>query len=222
MAGLDLAIVAQKSEAKNGEQLVRVTMRSGTSWDVLHAQGTVRLGTRYETAQPSAQDLELGTYPRSMDEVYENGLLFHGEDFQGIQSVAGYGEGGIDVQVKPAPAPTQWIAKPRRRKWVCDPLVLDCAFQAMILWSFETHKAGSLPVAFKQFTQYQSSWPKGDVIVRSRITKHSAHGATASIEFIHAQQQTLLAKIEEYECVIDASLNDAFERSQLTREPLNS
>jgi hypothetical protein len=157
-----------------------------------------------------------------MEDVYENGLLFHGDDFQAIESVSGCSTDGIDVVAHPAPVPNQWIVKPQRRKWVGDPLVMDAAFQAMILWSFEQYDAGSLPVAFKRYTQYQSSWPKGNVIVRARVTKHSAHQATATIEFVHEAQGTLLARIEDYECVIDASLNAAFEHSQLSREESGS
>jgi len=32
-----------------------------------------------------------------------------------------------------------------RQRWLADPLALDCAFQMMILWSFERHGAGCLP-----------------------------------------------------------------------------
>lgn len=77
-------------------------------------------------------------------------------------------------------------------------------------------------MAFKRFTQFQSSWPKGMVQVRTRIAQHSAHKATAFIEFVHEKSKTLLARIEGYECVIDASLNDAFRHSDLTPKPLNS
>ena len=219
---LNLAVVADKLETINGTQSVRVAMYSGTDWSTLHARGTVRLNTKYEVPTPSIPDTPLGDYSRPMDEVYANGLLFHGEVFRGIESVSGYSESGIDVLAHPAPAPTQWITKPLRRKWVGDPLLLDCAFQALILWTFETQNAGSLPVAFKRLTQFQSSWPKGNVIIRARVTKHSAHQATATIEFIHEQQQSLLARIQDYECVIDASLNAAFERSHLASENISS
>lgn len=150
-----------------------------------------------------------------MEEVYNNGLLFHGDTFQGITSVDGCSETGIEVTVHPAKAPTEWMDKPLRRKWVGDPMVMDCAFQAMILWAFEQYNAGSLPVSFERYTQFQSSWPKGDVVVRAKIEKHSAHQAIATIECVSQQSGTVLARIEGYECVIDASLNEAFQRAHL-------
>ena len=219
---LELGVVAGKAEPRDAEHFVRVEMRSGSAWGDLHAQGIVRLGTKYDSENPSEVEGTLKEYTRSMEDVYENGLLFHGDDFQAIESVSGCSTDGIDVVAHPAPVPNQWIVKPQRRKWVGDPLVMDAAFQAMILWSFEQYDAGSLPVAFKRYTQYQSSWPKGNVIVRARVTKHSAHQATATIEFVHEAQGTLLARIEDYECVIDASLNAAFEHSQLSREESGS
>ncbi|MFP6584295.1 MAG: SDR family NAD(P)-dependent oxidoreductase [Candidatus Hydrogenedentota bacterium] len=216
---LELALVATKSDQRNGKNLVHVTLRSGGNWSTLHAQGTVRLGTRYEVAEEIDSENSLGDYPHTMNEVYDNGLLFHGEAFQGICAVTGYGEGGVDATVQPAPSPTDWMTKPLRRKWVGDPMVMDCAFQAMILWVFEKYKAGSLPVSFKRYTQYQSSWPKGEVSIRARIEKDSAHQAVATIDCLSTKTGALLARIEGYECVIDASLNEAFQRAHLADNP---
>ena len=188
----------------------------------MHAKGVVRLGTKFEEPASEIASEELGSYSKMISEVYNNGLLFHGETFQGIEAVDGCGDAGIDVSVHAASEPTQWLNNPLRKKWLSDPLVMDCAFQAMILWAFEAYQAGSLPVAFKRFTQFQSSWPEGMVQVRTRIAQHSAHKATAFIEFVHESSKKLLARIEGYECVIDSSLNEAFRRSELTHNPLNS
>ena len=218
----EIFILSGKPEIQGSDHLVHVTLCSGANAEVMHAKGVVRLGTQYETSTSEIVSGELGQYSKVIGEVYNNGLLFHGETFQGIEAIDGCDDAGIDVSVHAASAPTQWVNNPLRKKWLSDPLIMDCAFQAMILWAFEAYEAGSLPVAFKRFTQFQSSWPKGMVQVRTRIAQHSAHKATAFIEFVHEKSKTLLARIEGYECVIDASLNDAFLRSDLTRKPLKS
>lgn len=212
---LELALVADKPKQDGGHHKVHVELRSGDGWNTLHARGTIQLGTRYPAGEQKVSTSALPDYPRPMEEVYNNGLLFHGDTFQGITSVDGCSETGIEVTVHPAKAPTEWMDKPLRRKWVGDPMVMDCAFQAMILWAFEQYNAGSLPVSFERYTQFQSSWPKGDVVVRAKIEKHSAHQAIATIECVSQQSGTVLARIEGYECVIDASLNEAFQRAHL-------
>ena len=57
-----------------------------------------------------------------------------------------------------APQPSSWMAQPIRKKWLGDPLVLDCAFQLMILWSFENSGAGSLPTSLDGYRLYKKSF----------------------------------------------------------------
>ena len=218
----NVTILSGKPEKQNGTHLVHVTLCSGDNSEVMHAKGVVRLGTKFEEPASEIASEELGAYSKLISEVYNGKLLFHGETFQGIEAVDGCSDAGIDVSVHAASEPTQWLTNPLRKKWLSDPLVMDCAFQAMILWAFEAYQAGSLPVSFKRFTQFQSSWPEGMVQVRTRIAQHSAHKATAFIEFVHENSKKLLARIEGYECVIDSSLNEAFLHSDLTQKPLNS
>lgn len=218
----NVTILSGKPEKQNGTHLVHVTLCSGDNSEVMHAKGVVRLGTKFEEPASEIASEELGAYSKLISEVYNGKLLFHGKTFQGIEAVDGCSDAGIDVSVHAASEPTQWLTNPLRKKWLSDPLVMDCAFQAMILWAFEAYQAGSLPVSFKRFTQFQSSWPEGMVQVRTRIAQHSAHKATAFIEFVHENSKKLLARIEGYECVIDSSLNEAFLHSDLTQKPLNS
>jgi NAD(P)-dependent dehydrogenase (short-subunit alcohol dehydrogenase family)/acyl carrier protein len=215
-----LSVTAGTLDSHPQGHVVDVELRSGEELTTLHGRAQVILGVKYDQPSPNLSDQKLGDYPRLMDEVYDNGLLFHGELFQGIESVNGYSSEGIDVTVHPAPVPTHWMKEPPRRKWLSDPLVVDCAFQALILWSFESHQAGSLPVRVKSFRQMQSAWPKGNVRIKVKVDKSNEHQATSTVEFIHADDGKLLALMEGYECVIDASLNESFQRCELAQPSL--
>jgi hypothetical protein len=141
-------------------------------------------------------------------------VLFHGPDLHGITRVEGCDDRGIAILCGTAPPPPRWIEQPLRQAWLTDPLVLDCAFQAMVLWSFEQTGACSLPTAVGRYRQFRRGFPTDQVRIVARITLASERSARADIGFL-AADGTLIAKIDDYECVIDASLNQAFRRNEL-------
>ena len=104
---------------------------------------------------------------------------------------------------------------PIRSTWLTDPLVIDSAFQLMILWSFERFGAGSLPCFAGRYRQFQETFPEEGVQVVIRVTAEREHGATADMEFLDRNSGKLVARLEGYECVIDPSLERAFQRNQL-------
>jgi hypothetical protein len=122
---------------------------------------------------------------------------------------------GIAARVQPAPLPEKWIQQPLRNSWLADPLALDSSFQLMILWSFERYQAASLPVFAGRYRQYRESFPDSGSEIRIRITRQQASKATADIDFVDAASGQLIARIEDYECVIDPSLNQSFQRNKL-------
>jgi hypothetical protein len=85
----EVTILSGKPMKQNGHHLVDVTLCSGNNAEVLHAKGIVRLGTKYESSASEIVTDERGVYSKVMGEVYNSGLLFHGETFQGIEAVSG-------------------------------------------------------------------------------------------------------------------------------------
>jgi hypothetical protein len=85
----------------------------------------------------------------------------------------------------------------------------------MILWSLDRHDTASLPVRLGTYEQFQTAFPKSGVRIEAKVTKATNFGATATIEFLHPADGTLIARIEDYECVMAASLNAAFQRNQI-------
>ncbi|MBD1399133.1 SDR family oxidoreductase [Pelobacter sp. M08fum] len=183
---------------------------------VAHARARVVLAAGYNPARQARSRLDLETYAQASAGIYADQKLFHGEAFQGLREILGCSTQGINALVSPAPQPQQWIEQPLRNSWFADPLALDSSFQIMILWSFDQYQAGSLPVFAGRYRQYRERFPADGVEVRARIISNSPHRATADIDFVDPNDGQLVARLENYECVIDASLNATFQRNKLT------
>jgi hypothetical protein len=181
----------------------------------VHSRARMVLAAKLPESKLAMARLDLPAYSRSVEEIYQPDRLFHGPDFHGIREVVGCSADGITSVVRPAPSPAEWINQPLRSSWLADPLALDSSFQMMILWSFERYHSGSLPVFAGRYRQYQNKFPESGVEIRVRVTSQSASRAAAEIDFVDPVSGTLIARIEDYECVIDASLNASFQRNKL-------
>jgi acyl-coenzyme A thioesterase PaaI-like protein len=99
---------------------------------------------------------------------------------------------------------------------LADPLVLDCAFQAMSVWCHAERGAVSLPSAVGRYRQYVRRFPSGSVRVVCRVERATGPIVRAEIEFV-AESGQLLARMDGFECVLDAALTAAFRRNRLER-----
>ena len=183
---------------------------------IAHARADVILGVREpEPGRRSFETAGLPAYSRSMKAVYHD-VLFHGPDLHGLDRIEACGPEGILASAHTAPAPTAWLERPLRQAWLSDPLAIDCAFQLMVLWSYEQTGAPSLPTAVGRYTQYRRAFPTGKVRIAVSITRFDALSAAADIEFLD-NEGNLVARVEGYECVSNPSLNQAFRRNRLPK-----
>ncbi len=145
----------------------------------------------------------------SMDEVYDD-ILFHGADLQGIQSIVGCSPMGIEVVAKRAPTPNAWFTSPHRKRWLLDPLIMDCAFQAAIVWCHEILSMRCLPTYIANLRIYEGfSDHDGDVTILFTVNEQTAHTIKGYFTFID-QQGKVIAGITGFEAVMDPSLEERF------------
>lgn len=217
-----LRILAGKAARKDGEYLVPVELHTSArdGRDLAHARATAVLLPRLPKTPAVLPERSFDRYDREIAEIYRD-LLFHGPDLQGIRTIDGLSIEGLAAWSAAAPPPSAWIKQPLRGTWLAEPLALDVAFQLMSLWSFENYGAFSLPSYAAQYRQYRRSFPADGVRVVASVKEHSPHRATVDIVFSDRAGE-LVAVIHGYECVIDASLNQAFRRNQLSFEVLPS
>ncbi|MEA3363064.1 MAG: SDR family NAD(P)-dependent oxidoreductase, partial [Thermodesulfobacteriota bacterium] len=212
-----LQVMTGKAIKSDGVHVVPVEL-SGVDEQgqlIAHARARIVLASRLPERKVANAKLDLLDYPHPISEVYQPERLFHGNDFHGIREIIGCSVDGISALVNPAPLPNRWIEHPLRNSWFADPLALDSSFQMLILWSFEQYKAGSLPVFAGRYRQYQQKFPESGVEIRVQLTKQNHNRAIANIDFIDSLNHLLVARIENYECIIDASLNATFQRNKL-------
>jgi acyl transferase domain-containing protein/NAD(P)-dependent dehydrogenase (short-subunit alcohol dehydrogenase family) len=216
-----IRVLAGKPVTEGGVTRVAVELRSteevgrkrSAEADSLHVRGEVILTTGLPQTDSPGPEFALDPYGRSQQEIYDQ-VLFHGPDLQGIETVAGWSKKGIVGLVACAPAPTAWIDRPLRNSWLADPLVIDCAFQLMVLWTFENMGRASLPCFVGHYRQYVRSMPRGSVRVVVEVKHATEHRATADILFLNSENK-IVARMKNYESVIDIGLNKAFRRNQL-------
>jgi hypothetical protein len=191
---------------------VEIRGHSSAGRDIPHVRADIVLAANLPAADGCASEIAAQPYPRGKSEIYAE-RLFHGPDLQGIEHIEGCSEAGIVGLTASAPSPAAWVAQPLRGTWLADPLALDCAFQMMILWTQDQCGAGSLPSGAGRYRQYVRAFPRAGVRIVARITKHSEHRAVADLDFVD-RAGMLIARMSAYECVIDASLNQAFRLNQ--------
>ena len=212
-----LQVMTGKSFKSGGMHVVPVELSgiAANGKQFVHSRARIVLAAKLPEGKLAMERVELQAYSRPIEEVYRPDRLFHGPDFHGIREVIGCSADGIASVVRPAPLPSEWIKQPLRNSWLSDPLALDSSFQLMILWSFERYKAASLPVFAGRYRQYLDRFPESGAEIRIRVTSQSASKATAEIDFVDPGSGALIARIEDYQCVIDTSLNASFQRNKL-------
>jgi len=208
---IDLDILAGETFKEGNLDIVPVELRSGK---ILHARAEIILAAEKIQQEAICNQTVTGEYSQAANKIYSSNRLFHGKQLQGITRVDTCSAIGISSQVNAATAPASWMKKPIRSSWLADPLALDSSFQMMILWTFEQFGIGSLPTAIGEYKQFQKSFPKEGCKININVIEHSEYRALATIEFIDKTDQ-LIARIDNYECVIDASLEEAFSKNKL-------
>jgi acyl transferase domain-containing protein/NAD(P)-dependent dehydrogenase (short-subunit alcohol dehydrogenase family)/acyl carrier protein len=181
--------------------------------DAIHSRAEIVLASSLSKA-PTVDAMPLvDPYPHAMEEIYRY-FLFHGPELHAIEQIDGLTDLAFIGSAYSAPPPADWLTTPLRPAWVADPMVLDASFQMMILWSFAQHGAGSLPCFAGRYRQFRRAFPTAPVKVVIRVTRDNGSFARADIDYIDSEG-ILIAQLQDYECVIDRQLDQAFRKNSL-------
>jgi NAD(P)-dependent dehydrogenase (short-subunit alcohol dehydrogenase family) len=209
-------VFANSPLMENGNQRIAVELRGRrpNGQAITHSRGEIAVGGSVASSPPARRvNLNLPAFSLDPDDVYQR-ILFHGPELRGIEQIVGCGPDGISVLAQSAPAPALWLDQPLRGQWITDPLVIDCAFQAMSLWCHSERGAVSLPSAVGRYRQYRRFVGGGPTAVDCRVVRAQGQVIVADIEFVDPSG-VVIATIEGFECVLDPSLNQAFRRNRL-------
>ena len=181
--------------------------------EVLHAGGQVVLSAGYPVVPSPMLATRGAQYSLNLAAAYDQ-RLFHGPMFQGLLSIDSCSAAGIVVTAGAATAPGNWMSEPTRGTWLADPLAIDVALQAIILWSQEMRGQPCLPCAISSYRQYRPVFPQTGVRIVISLREGSHQLIRCDIDFVD-QQERLVARMEGCESVADAALVAAFQRNQL-------
>jgi acyl transferase domain-containing protein/NAD(P)-dependent dehydrogenase (short-subunit alcohol dehydrogenase family)/acyl carrier protein len=211
-----LRAYAGKAVKQDQHFLVPVELRSQTKGgrEMLKSKAEIVLHTTALPKPPAAdRPPPAPPYPHTLEFAYRE-LLFHGPDLHGLESITGASEFAFLGTANPAPAPGEWLQFPLRSSWIADPLVIDCSFQLMCLWSRFQHQQGSVPNFVGRYRQYRRGFPDGPISLVVRITRDNGTFARADIDYLDPDGR-IVAQVQDYECVIEKSMNQAYRRNQL-------
>jgi NAD(P)-dependent dehydrogenase (short-subunit alcohol dehydrogenase family)/acyl carrier protein len=212
---LNLRVSAGKAVRRESLYVVPVELRSirPDGREVPHVRCEVVLSGATPSVPEPRPEPVVRPYPHGPDEFYRK-LLFHGPHLYALAGVPGLGEDGIVANLRAAPPPTAWIAQPLRNRWLSDPLAVDGAFQAIILWLQAVRGVPGLPVSVGSYRQYRRQWPAEGVRAVVRITRATELHALSDVDFLDADGR-LVARLEGCENALEAGLTRAYRRNRL-------
>jgi hypothetical protein len=184
--------------------------------EVIYSRGEIVLVASLPVAPPADRPPIVAPLRYPVAEAYRD-HLFHGPELQGIDRIAGTSNDALVGSVRSAPLPTEWFLSPLRSAWVADPLVLDSSFQLMILWTVSHRDTGSLPCFAGRYRQYRKAFPSDPTTVVIRVRRDDGKFARADIDYLDADGR-VIAQMQDYECVMDKNLSQAFRRNQLVKK----
>ena len=209
-----IQVMSGKAIRKDGLFHVPVEIRGKKNdREVTHSRGEIVLVERLPDSAFASAPPETGPFPYSPEEIYEY-ILFHGPDLRALDRVDGMGDAGAIAYTQSAASPLLWMNSPVRGAWLADPLALDAAFQLLSVWSYQKHRAVSLPCFVGRYRQFRRAFPTEGALIYARINRDNGTTARAEIEFIDAEGRTI-ARMTDVEHVIDSSLNEAFRRGRI-------
>ena len=179
---------------------------------LLHAKAHAVLTEKFPDAPVftrSIKKIAAQPYPHDIQTAYKN-TLFHGSNLQGIKKIFGISEMGMVAKINSAPSPTKWIANPLRSDWILDPLIMDCAFQLAILWSYEKTGSPCLPSYMANYRQFVKKFPKNGVTAVLIVNELFSGKMVCDFTFLDDQNR-VVACITGYEAVINSNLKSAFD-----------
>jgi NAD(P)-dependent dehydrogenase (short-subunit alcohol dehydrogenase family) len=207
-----IRLLAGKTQRRQQFFEVELELRNGLreGKDVIHSRAKALLVEAFAPPPPYAipEPLTESGYGRSVEEVYER-ILFHGSDLRGLRRIRCLNEAGMVAEAAGAPAPERWLKSPLRNGWLCDPLVLDSAFQMASLWCFERRGCVSLPGHAQSYRQFRPAFPAEGALVVLEVREASGRKMRGDFTFLDAEG-VVIARLNGFEAVMDESLNRAF------------
>lgn len=145
--------------------------------------------------------------PISKDELYQNGTLFHGPDFQGVAQVLNISQQKVTMRCDlPALSDRE---QGQFQVQSFNPFIADGQFQSMVIWARHFHDAGSLPLHTDRGEQFRPI-PFGITTYVTMEVKESSESKLVADILTHDENGRLYARVLGAQVTISKQLNHLF------------
>lgn len=171
----------EKAQSNSGEQLIDavVTSRNDKGRRIFHYSGHVVLSRSLPDApvysMPDFRALEM----KDGVQFYEDGTLFHGPLFQGVQQVAFDGKEKVITQISLPPMSHQ--AQGQFPVESANPFINDAVVQSLLIWSQEVYSAPCLPSRLSEWVQYRPIPFGVNVWAELTVRFHNEHAVSGDL-----------------------------------------
>ena len=125
-------------------------------------------------------------------ELYQNGTLFHGPSFRGVERVLNISKEKVTMRCSlPPMAPSQ---QGQFRVQTFNPFIADGQYQSMVIWARHFHDAGSLPLLTKRGEQFRPI-PFGRTTYVSMEVKESTDSKLVADIFTHDADGRIYSRV---------------------------
>ena len=138
---------------------------------------------------------------------YEDGTLFHGPKFQGIEQVLNINEKGLTLECLLTENPVSEEGQFASQDF--NPFALDLSFQAMLIWAWRFHQSGSLPLKTETIEHFRKV-PFETLFYLSMSVYRNSETALSANLFLHDEAGLLYARMTGAEVTLSKSLNALF------------
>jgi hypothetical protein len=135
--------------------------------------------------------------------LYEDGTLFHGPSFQGVQRVISLGEDRLVLECLLQPIPPDRQGQFPLQTY--NPFVYDAIVQSLLIWAQRYYQAPCLPSHLTRLEQFRAI-PFGELsLVDMKIVSHNQTSVVADI-IVTEPQGAVLAKFTSLQGTISPAL----------------
>lgn len=177
----DYEMKLEKTQSSEGEQYIEavVTSHNEKGRRIFHYSGKAILSKNIPAAPvlqiPDFEKLDM----KDAQILYEDGTLFHGPLFQGVQKVAFDGNEKVVTRIMLPPMPFQ--SQGQFPAGSTNPYINDAVVQSMLIWSQEIYAAPCLPSRLREWEQYRPIPFGVPIWAVLNVAYHNEHAVTGDL-----------------------------------------
>jgi NAD(P)-dependent dehydrogenase (short-subunit alcohol dehydrogenase family) len=186
---------------------LEVTIKDAQRLEMVFYKATVILNRTlpFPPQQEMPTDTGMDPFWTSPEGAYEK-WLFHGPQFQCIQSIEGISKQGMLATLLPS-LPRECLANESPGHWLIDPIVLDGGLQLALLWARNYLDITILPSSFKAVHLFKPFHCSSSIRCYFQVLEEFGKQSVYSNVFYMDQEGHLLGMIEGFESTGSKELN---------------